>query len=231
MKRVRISDLHPGMKTAEDVFSYNNQMIVPKGSVLDDKMITRLEFYSVLAVRIADEEDGEEDVPSAAESGSDEDTAYSVKVKNSKQFKRFEQSFLENTENFKVKLKDIAESGGEIDSRELIDSITGLIAEDMTGLSVFDMLHNMRQYDDLTYMHSMNVALICNVFGKWLGMSPADIDIITLGGLLHDIGKLKIPDNIIRKPDKLSPAEYNIIKTHPWQGYNIVKDKNIDDNV
>lgn len=231
MKRVRISDLHPGMKTAEDVFSYNNQMIVPKGSVLDDKMITRLEFYSVLAVRIADEEDGEEDVPSAAESGFDEDTAYSVKVKNSKQFKRFEQSFLENTENFKVKLKDIAESGGEIDSRELIDGITGLIAEDMTGLSVFDMLHNMRQYDDLTYMHSMNVALICNVFGKWLGMSPADIDIITLGGLLHDIGKLKIPDNIIRKPDKLSPAEYNIIKTHPLQGYNILKDKNIDDNV
>ncbi len=219
------------MKTGEDVYSYNNQMIVPRGSVLDDKMITRLEFYSVLAVRIADEEgDGEEAVP-AGEQEIINTTAYSEKVKNSKQFKKFEKSFLETTEDFKSRFTDIAENGSEINSREMIDSITGLVSDDGTGPSVFDMLHNMRQYDDLTYMHSMNVALICNVFAKWLGMSKEEIDILTLGGLLHDIGKLKIPDNIIRKPDKLSPAEYNIIKTHPLQGYNILKDKNIDENV
>ncbi len=234
MKRVRISDLRPGMKTGEDVFSYNNQMIVPKGATLDDKMITRLEFYSVLAVRIMDDEESGGD-RSSSESGFDgeikENSSYSQRVKNSKQFKKFEESFLENSKTFKENLKNIAESGAEVDSRAMIDSITGLIDEDMTGISVFDMLHNMRQYDDFTYMHSMNVSLICNVFAKWIGMSPQDVDIITLGGLLHDIGKLKIPDNIIRKPDKLSPAEYNIIKTHSLQGYNILKDKNIDDNV
>ncbi|MBQ6129978.1 MAG: HD-GYP domain-containing protein [Lachnospiraceae bacterium] len=233
MKRVRISDLRPGMKTAEDVFSYNNQMIVPKGAILDDKMITRLEFYSVLAVRIA-EESGEagEEQPSASDDGViSENSAYSQKVKNSRQFKKFEESFLENTESFKENLKNIAENGAKIDSRAMIESITCLIPEDMTGLGVFDMLHNMRQYDDFTYMHSMNVSLICNVFAKWLGMSAKDVDILTLGGLLHDIGKLKIPDNIIKKPDKLSPAEYNIIKTHSLQGYNILKDQDIDDNV
>lgn len=233
VKRVRISDLRPGMKTGEDVFSYNNQMIVPKGSVLDDKMITRLEFYSVLAVRIMDEEDGaqsdDQNEPQAGEITPSSN--YSQRVRSSKQFKKFEQSFLANTETFKENLRDIAEGGKDIDSQAMINSITGLIAEDMTGVSVFDMLHNMRQYDDFTYMHSMNVSLICNVFGKWLGMSKADVDILTLGGLLHDIGKLKIPDNIIRKPDKLSPAEYNIIKTHSLQGYNILKEKTIDDNV
>ena len=221
------------MKTAEDVFSYNNQMIVPRGAVLDDKMITRLEFYSVLAVRVLDETDepGEGAQIPASDAPTAEDSYYFQRVKNSKQFKKFEKTFLENTETFKENLKNIAESGAQIDSRAMIDSITGLITEDMTGTSVFDMLHNMRQYDDFTYMHSMNVSLICNVFGKWLGMSSADIDIITLGGLLHDIGKLKIPDKIIRKPEKLSPAEYNIIKTHSLQGYNILKDKSIDDNV
>lgn len=234
MRRVRITDLRPGMVTAEDVFSYNNQMIVPKGSTLDDKMITRLEFYSVLAVRIVDEspEEGTSSVGETVFEGEiSENSSYSQKVKSSKRFKKFEESFLENTEQFKVNLKNIAESGAEIDSRAMIDSITGLIQEDMTGISVFDMLHNMRQYDDFTYMHSMNVSLICNVFGKWLGLPAYDIDILTLGGLLHDIGKLKIPDNIIRKPEKLSPAEYNIIKTHSLQGYNILKTKNIDENV
>ena len=237
MKRVRISDLRPGMKTAEDVFSYNNQMIVPKGSTLDDKMITRLEFYSVLAVRIMDEDETETeseaatDTPVTTDGALGDNPPYSQRVKNSKQFKTFEKNFLETAEVFKENLKNIAESGAEIDSRAMIDSIRGLIPDDMTGGSVFDMLHNMRQYDDFTYMHSMNVALICNVFAKWLKMSQKDIEILTLGGLLHDIGKLKIPDNIIRKPDKLSPAEYNIIKTHSLQGYNILKDKNIDDNV
>ena len=229
MKRLRISELRPGMKTGEDVYSYNNQMIVPKGATLDDKIITRLEFYSVLAVRIMDESDEPEGQPTDGEIT--EDSYYFQRVKNSKQFKKFEQTFLDNTEAFKVNLKNIAESGADIDSHALINSITSLIAEDMTGVTVFDMLHNMRQYDDFTYIHSMNVSLICNVFGKWLGMSREDIDILTLGGLLHDIGKLKIPDNIIRKPEKLSPAEYNIIKTHSLQGYNILKDKSIDENV
>ncbi|MCR5831545.1 MAG: HD-GYP domain-containing protein [Lachnospiraceae bacterium] len=220
------------MKTAEDVFSYNNQMIVPKGSILDDKMITRLEFYSVLAVRIIDDSVPDNtSFESVAEGEISENSSYSQKIKNSKQFKRFESSFLENTEVFKENLKIIAESGAQVDSKSMIESITGLIEEDMTGISVFDMLHNMRQYDDFTYMHSMNVALICHVFGKWLGMNETDLDILTLGGLLHDIGKLKIPDNIIRKPEKLSPTEYNIIKTHSLQGYNILKEKNIDDNV
>lgn len=233
MKRVRISDLRPGMKTAEDVFSYNNQMIVPKGSTLDDKVITRLEFYSVLAVRIMDEneEEAKAEGDSPVNGEIQENSSYSQRIKNSKQFKKFEKSFLETTETFKENLRSITEPGAEVDSRSLIDSVTSLITEDMTGGSVFDMLHNMRQYDDFTYMHSMNVSLICNVFAKWLGMPEKDIDILTLGGLLHDIGKLKIPDNIIRKPEKLSPAEYNIIKTHSLQGYNILKDKNLDDNV
>ncbi len=221
------------MKTAEDVFSYNNQMIVPRGSVLDDKMITRLEFYSVLAVRILDEADPDNaDVPEAA-TGVDagENPPYFQRLKSSKEFKRFEESFLKTTEEFKTKLKNIADTDEPIDARGMIDSVKNLISDDMTGSAVFDMLHNMRQYDDLTYMHSLNVAMICNVFARWLGMPAAEVDILTLGGLLHDIGKLRIPDNIIRKPEKLSPAEYNIIKTHSLQGYNILKEKNVDDNV
>ena len=243
MKRVRTQDLHPGMKTAEDVFSYNNQMIVPKGSVLDDKIITRLEFYSVLAIRVMDDEEKEEfDLPEHDKSKSDssdashsaeisEDSSYSKKVRASKQFKKFEKAFLSTAEEFEDSLNDIVEKGSEIDTDKLVHSVTDMISGEMTGISIFDMLHNMRQYDDLTYMHCMNVSLICNVFAKWLNMSDKDVEILTLGGLLHDIGKLKIPDNIIRKPDKLSPAEYNIIKTHSLQGFNILKDKDIDDNV
>lgn len=232
MKRVRTSDLRPGMRTAEDVYSYNNQMIMPKGTVLDDKMITRLEFYSVLAIKISEDNDVlDEPKAEQAESLIDDNASYSQKVRASKQFQEFEKTFLKTTEKFKDSIKNAVEKGTMLDSKELVAGVTDMISESMTGISVFDMLHNMRQYDDFTYMHSMNVALICNVFAKWLGMSDREIEIATLGGLLHDIGKLKIPDNIMRKPEKLSPAEYNIIKTHPLQGYNILKGMNLDENV
>ncbi|MBD5465331.1 MAG: hypothetical protein HDR22_05865, partial [Lachnospiraceae bacterium] len=51
MKKINVADLIPGMITAEDVYTYNNQLIVQKGTELTDKTITRLEFYSIITVR------------------------------------------------------------------------------------------------------------------------------------------------------------------------------------
>ncbi len=230
MKRVRTADLHPGMKTAEDVYSYNNQMILPRDTILTDKMITRLEFYSILAIRISD------DKPIPQESGElsyeiSETSSYAQKVRSSKQFKEFEKSFLNSTELFRNSLQAIVEKRADINMDELLHSVTDLISSNMTGITVFDMLHNMRQYDDFTYMHCINVALISNVFARWLELSEDDINTLTICGLLHDIGKLMVPDNIIRKPEKLSPTEYNIVKTHTLQGYNILKEYNIGESI
>ena len=228
MKRVRTADLIPGMVTAEDVYSYNNQMIIPNNTPLTDKMITRLEFYSVLAIRIKDEE-----APPVQDIIEQFDMpSYSQRIKASAEFKEFEKNFVQTTEKFKRNLRSIVDERAPIDTRELFDHISNLMANQTSTVSIFDMLHNMRQYDDLTYAHCINVGLICNVFAKWLKLPQAEVEKMTLCGLLHDIGKLAIPDNIIRKPDKLSPAEYNIIKTHTLQGYNVLKEyPNINEDV
>ena len=94
MRRIRTSDLVPGMTTAEDVYSYNNQLVVPNNTVLTDKMITRLEFYSVLAVRVKDEEVKHTDEISPFDLPS-----YSERIKASKEFKEFERTFIATTEN------------------------------------------------------------------------------------------------------------------------------------
>ena len=90
------------------------------------------------------------------------------------------------------------------------------------GIHVFDILHNMRDYDDSTFNHSMNVALICNVFADWMHMSAMEKEIATVCGLLHDIGKLRIPEQIVKKASRLTDEEYDLIKTHPMEGYNIL---------
>ena len=82
-------------------------------------------------------------------------------------------------------------------------------------IHTFHMLQNMRQYDDATFIHCLNVAIICNVFGRWIRMPQEDLDILTLAGLLHDVGKMKIPEEIIKKPGILTDAEYSVVKLHP----------------
>ena len=52
MKRVKVSQLVPGMVTAEDVYNYSDQLVLPKGLVLNDQSITKLEFYAIMSIRI-----------------------------------------------------------------------------------------------------------------------------------------------------------------------------------
>ena len=64
-----------------------------------------------------------------------------------------------------------------------------------------------------------------------MNYSLADLDTLTIAGLLHDIGKCKIPQDLILKPSKLSRQEFEFIKMHPQFGYDILKGQNIDERI
>ena len=226
MKRVKVSELLPGMVTAEDVFNYNDQLIIPRGTVLTDQNITRLEFYAIMSIRLDDSI--KESAPAEA---AYENQPYSERVKASPEFKEFKEKFDENLDDFKDNINDIVQKGTPIDVDAILQDTLSMISSTHGPISVFDMLQNMRQYDDLTYAHCINVALICNVFASWLHMTPDEIELATLCGVFHDIGKLAIPDNIVKKPDKLTDDEYNLIKTHTIEGYKILRKQNINEHI
>lgn len=224
MPKLLIHELIPGMVTAEDVFSFNNQLIVPKDMVLTDKAITKMEFYSIMAVNIKESSlhpDTPEPIP---------EPSYSEKIRSSAKYKQFRREYEKEMESFKDSVNDLI-TLNVMDTEALLKKPEKLLEESDSGIHIFDMLHNMRMYDDPTYAHCMNVALICNVFGSWIKMDEEDIKTLTLCGLLHDIGKIMIPDTIITKPAKLTPEEYSVIKTHSLEGYNAIKRLNIDDHI
>ena len=224
MPKLLIHELIPGMVTAEDVFSFNNQLIVPKDMVLTDKAITKMEFYSIMAVNIKESSlhpDTPEPIP---------EPSYSEKIRSSAKYKQFRREYEEEMESFKDSVNDLI-TLNVMDTEALLKKPEKLLEESDSGIHIFDMLHNMRMYDDPTYAHCRNVALICNVFGSWIKMDEEDIKTLTLCGLLHDIGKIMIPDTIITKPAKLTPEEYSVIKTHSLEGYNAIKRLNIDDHI
>lgn len=240
MKRLYTANLLPGMIVGEDVFSFSNQLIIPKGCVLTDKMITRLEFYSIPYIKIKDSAEEAFDAPLSYDdtvNGSQSDAispipaadrSYSDLIQSSPEFKKFKQDFDDTIDELKGNLNDIVQKGAAVNTTSLLEQATSLMQDASNNSDFFHMLHNMRQYDDLTFAHCMNVALISNILAGWLNMSKEDIETATLCGLLHDIGKLAIPDQIIKKPSKLTAEEYEIVKTHTIEGYHILKDQNIN---
>lgn len=237
MRRVNTADLVPGMVTAEDVYTFNNQLILQKGLVLTDKTITKLELYSIINVRIEDpsgndsDEDDEFIIPEELYAdilpGIDEKSTYSERIKKSPQFIEFKERFEAEIPKFQNLIDSIAKEGDPVDLNAVIGCVDHILQSSEGYVNVFDMLHNMRTYDDLTYVHSLNVSLICNVFARWLHMSEVEVKIATICGLLHDIGKVLVPDSIIKKPDKLTDGEYALVKKHTMEGYNILRKANI----
>lgn len=102
-------------------------------------------------------------------------------------------------------------------ARQIVESI---LPEGRVSLDMADL----RSYDDYTYAHSVNVAVLCCVLGIGLEMSEMDLEYITTAALLHDLGKLTIPKDILNKPGRLSPEEYALIKTHPVKSYELLSD-------
>lgn len=124
------------------------------------------------------------------------------RIRDSKEFQAFQVHYDSGVDVFRNSLNDIVEKNAEVDVDQLYDDMQKLIAGG-TGLNLFDMIQNLRQYDDSTYTHAINVAMICNILAGWLDFSVEDIKTATMCGLLHDIGKVKIPSEIIKKPGKL----------------------------
>ncbi len=86
-------------------------------------------------------------------------------------------------------------------------------------------LTDLRSFDDYTYAHSVNVAVYSCVIGFGLNLEADDLKNLVMASLLHDFGKMQIDPEIINKPKRLTPEEYNIMKSHAGISYEIIKDR------
>jgi len=88
----------------------------------------------------------------------------------------------------------------------------------------------MKNKDDYTYLHSVAVCALMIALGKQLNYE-GDLHALGMAGLLHDVGKMAIPENILNKPGKLTEAEFDLVKTHPQRGWEMLTKNNIADKV
>ncbi|MCM1215060.1 MAG: HD domain-containing protein [Lachnospiraceae bacterium] len=111
----------------------------------------------------------------------------------------------------------------KLDIDAVVDCADNLV-EDLIGGEYSGMLHLVFDYDLCTFTHSRNVTLLSLLAAIELGYPVKDLKTIAVGSLLHDIGKLHVPLDILDKPGRLTRDEFNIIKQHPQFGYEMVED-------
>ncbi|MDD5723520.1 MAG: HD domain-containing protein [Syntrophales bacterium] len=114
-------------------------------------------------------------------------------------------------------VKEVAEKllagkdAGIRQSVRMVQRMVDIITEDDT---TFFSLSTIRMYDDYTFTHSLNVALLAMSLGKRIGMKHNTLEQLGLCGLFHDLGKIEIPKQILNKRGKLNDSEFNEIKKH-----------------
>ncbi|MFP3546648.1 HD-GYP domain-containing protein [Rhizobium sp. SIMBA_035] len=80
----------------------------------------------------------------------------------------------------------------------------------------------MKEKDEVTFLHSLAVSALMVAFGRSLGHSEDDIRLLGLGGLVHDLGKMTLSDDILTKTGKLTAEEMELVRRHPQLGYEMV---------
>src|SRR5690606_31589741 len=141
-----------------------------------------------------------------------------------------EKDFINHSKIINETVEDVRNIFGEIREtkkiplNELRESIIPIVYEVSDSKYLLPLLSALQAKDDYTYRHNIAVGAIANLIGKWMGLDQQQLLQLTVAGLLHDVGKMLIPETILNKPGKLTYQEFIIMQKHTIYGYEILKE-------
>ncbi|MCX8129067.1 MAG: HD-GYP domain-containing protein [Clostridia bacterium] len=201
---VSVSDCIEGDILAKDIFNQQGTVIVSKDTVLNKYIIDRLKLWDVkyiyvYGMHVASDTDSPEEKLARMES------AYRCSVREIKEL-----------------VCSIAE-GRKLDEEKLNNISSSIISNINETHTIISLLDKVKSTDEYTYTHCMNVSLYSMLIGKWLKLPQHEIKKLISAGLLHDVGKTQVPSEILNKPGRLLPEEFDIMKKHSLYGYDMLK--------
>ena len=209
MKTISRMELQEGMELAEPVEAAG-KVIYNAGTKVTQAVISKLSHYDVIAVTIM------EDVDYA--------TTHNERIQFDEDFRNFRQKYNDCLSRYKGVMLSYLGTKFSIPSQNLIDIYEDCYSTVKNEKQLLDFMYNLApNEDELTYTQSFNAALLCGAFGNWLTLSDDKKRMLILCGFYYDIGKWKIPSEILWKPGKLSEQEYALVKQHTLLGYQLVK--------
>lgn len=113
--------------------------------------------------------------------------------------------------------------GGSVDAGQAREVVAHLVRAITRNTTASLWLSNLKSRDEYTAIHCMNVCVLSLAFGRFIGLEAEDLEVVGLGALLHDIGKMRTPDAILNKPGPLTPEEFAVMRRHPEEGYQAMR--------
>jgi putative nucleotidyltransferase with HDIG domain len=134
-------------------------------------------------------------------------------------------------EDTKEVFRNIRETG-ELDLERIKHNVEEALPDMIRNNDVLMRLNQLKESDDYTFQHSLRVSILATMVGKWLGYSQEELIELGEAGLLYDIGKMNIPDFIVKKEENVNAEEFELIKKHAQFGYSILlKTKGVSSNI
>lgn len=227
--RIPISECEVGTVLAGDVKSYQGITLVAKDSVLNQYIIGRLIDFGITDVwaysadtLVSEASINMEGNSSKSRNRNSNNNNNNNNNSSSSKLEMIRQNHAEAVLVIKQVLREIS-AGGKLNYPE-ITQLAKLVYGNINNTSVIKYLNNIKDKDEYTYTHCVNVAFYAMLIAKWLNLADEEIDQVIQAGLLHDIGKVLIPDEILNKPGQLLETELDIMKNHALLGYFYLKD-------
>lgn len=200
MRRIPVKRIKSGMKLARPVFSSDGRFLLSCGTVLKKSFIEKLQALCVNEVYIED--------------NISEDILIHEIIS--------EETRLQARVAVKKVMNDIAVNE-YVDIAPVNDIVNKIVDDLVYNRNILFNLQDIKSIDDYTFSHLVNVCVLSLITGISLGYNQVKLNRLGVGALLHDIGKVKVPEYIINKPDSLNYFELEKAKKHTEYGHEILK--------
>ena len=231
VKQLFLKDLKPGMVLAQPLVSGKGSIVVEAGTLLTEFVIGTLQDSGYMQSVLPEGTNYDEVTVTVFEvelhgAPSVEDLSHVGSKETEEEHKKSDSSMESMLDPEYVKAYDVVMDmlrkllNPQQVSRGIdLDAIGQLIADRQLdklcdGARAVAQIHNMNREGSYLLHHSLHVAILAGLMGRWLHWPREYRERLLLAGLLHDVGKLKISDDILNKPGRLTPSEMDIVRRH-----------------
>ena len=193
-----LDKLKPGQVTAQSIYNSSGGSFLTRGTKLTPQYIDKLQHLGI-------------------------DNLHVMSTRADEKMAPPEDILSEKTRVLAVKrVYDVfqqVEKSGTLDPEPLAQVADTMVNDIVERHGNLVQLTDIRAHDMYTFAHCVNVAMLSTLIGVLAGLTPKQLGELSLGALMHDVGKISIPLNILNKPGRLTDEEFAVIKSHPQAGY------------
>lgn len=208
MRLVKTDTITQGTYLGKPIYNDKGKILLNEGVMLEQKLLKRIIGMGINYIYIEDQKTNDIAVS----------RPISAKMRN-KAMNAIEQNFLE-LKSGQFKSNSAALDRVASDFKHLIRDI---IFEIKGNKDLLVLLADVYAYDHYIFTHSLNVTMYTIAIGMKLNLPEKELEILGLGAILHDVGKMKTPEQILFKPSRLTPEEFEEIKKHAKDGFEILR--------